>query len=189
MRMGSTVDRASYRNRGGLLQRLISAYKARRYFSARGDGIVVKHNAEFWLTENAVLEVGDNCTIQNYAFFQLTMPKPEVYIGANSVIGRHCMITAKNKIRIGDNVLMGAYVQVIDHNHGMAAGTLIRDQHAEIGEVVIGNDVWVGAGAKILSNVHIGDGAIIGSNAVVTSDIPPNSIAVGVPAKVIRQRD
>lgn len=186
--MTQSVDRASYRNRGGALQAAISAYKAWRYFSSRGGGIVVKHNAEFWLTPNAILEVGANCTIQNYAFFQLTMPKPEVYIGENTVIGRHCMITAKNLIRIGSNVLMGAYVQVIDHNHGMAAGTLIREQRAEIGEVVIGDDVWLGAGAKILANVHIGDGAIIGSNAVVTTDIPANSVAVGVPAKVIRQR-
>jgi acetyltransferase-like isoleucine patch superfamily enzyme len=99
------------------------------------------------------------------------------------------MITAKNLIRIGNNVLMGAYVQVIDHNHGMVAGVPIQAQAAEIGEVIIGNDVWIGAGAKILSNSHIGDGAIIGSNAVVTSDIPANAIAVGVPAKVIRYRN
>lgn len=186
--MRQIADRASYRNRGGLLQKLVSAYKTRRYFSSTGKGAVIKHNAEFWLTDNAVLEIGNNCTIQNYAFFQLTMPYPKVFIGDNSVIGRHCMITAKNLIRIGSNVLIGAYVQVIDHNHGMAAGTPIREQRAEIGEVVIGNDVWIGAGAKILANVHIGDGAIIGSNAVVTTDIPANSIAVGVPAKVIRQR-
>ena len=116
------TDRASYRNRGGLLQRLISAYKSKKYLTRAGNEVVIKHNAEFWLTDNAVLEVGDGCTIQNYAFFQLTKPNPKVYIGNNSVIGRHCMITAKNLIRIGDNVLMGAYVPVIDHNHGMRGG-------------------------------------------------------------------
>jgi acetyltransferase-like isoleucine patch superfamily enzyme len=186
--MNLAVDRASYRNRGGLAQKLVSAYKVRRYFSSWGPATVVKHNADFWLSRNAILEVGANCTILDYAFFQLTMPNPKVYIGDNSVIGRHCMITAKNLIRIGSNVLMGAYVQVIDHNHGTAAGVPIREQSAQIGEVIIGNDVWIGAGAKILANVHIGDGAIIGSNAVVTSDIPANAVAVGVPAKVIRQR-
>ena len=184
-----SIDRASYRNRGGLLQRLISAYKSKKYLTRAGNEVVIKHNAEFWLTDNAVLEVGDGCTIQNYAFFQLTKPNPKVYIGNNSVIGRHCMITAKNLIRIGDNVLMGAYVQVIDHNHGMKAGQTIRGQAAEIGEVVIGNDVWVGAGAKILNGCHIGDGAVIGTNAVVTGDIPPNAIAVGVPARVIKYRE
>lgn len=187
--MSGQPDRASYRNRGGLLQRLVSAYKTKRYLTKAGNGIVIKHNAEFWLTDNAVLEVGDGCTIQNFAFFQLTKPNPKVYIGNNTVIGRHCMITAKNLIRLGDNVLMGAYVQVIDTNHGVKAGQIIRDQNAEIGEVVIGNDVWIGAGAKILMNCHIGDGAIIGANAVVTGDIPPNAIAVGIPARVIKYRE
>ena len=172
-----------------MLQRLVSAFKVWKYLTKAGNGIVIKHNAEFWLTDDAVLEVGDGGTIQNYVFFQLTKPNPKVYIGNHTVIGRHCMITAKNLIRLGDNVLMGAYVQVIDHNHGFRAGQNIRDQKAEIGEVVIGNDVWIGAGAKVLMNCHIGDGAIIGSNAVVTGDIPPNAIAVGVPARVIKYRE
>lgn len=171
-----------------MLQRLVSAYKARKYLTKWGSGIVIKHNAEFWLTDNAVLEVGEGCTIQNYVFFQLTKPNPKVYIGKNTVIGRHCMITAKNSIRIGENVLMGAYVQVIDHNHGSKKGQTIRSQAAEIGEVVIGNDVWIGAGVKILNGCHIGDGVVIGSNAVVTGDIPPNAIAVGIPARVIKYR-
>jgi len=182
-------DRASYRNRGGLLQRLVSAYKAKRYLTKAGPGIVIKHNAEFWLTDNAVLEVDEGCTILNYAFFQLTKPSPKVYIGKNTVIGRHCMITAKNLIRLGDNVLIGAHVQIIDTNHGMKAGQIIREQKAEIGEVVIGNDVWIGAGAKILMNCHVGDGAIIGANTVVTGDIPSNAIAVGIPARVIKYRE
>jgi acetyltransferase-like isoleucine patch superfamily enzyme len=182
-------DRASYRNRGGLLQRLVSAYKTKRYLTKAGSGIVIKHNAEFWLTGNSVLEVGDDCTIQNYAFFQLTMPNPKVFIGNNTVIGRYSMITVKNLVRLGDNVLMGAYVQIIDHNHGSKAGQTIRSQVAEIGEVVIGNDVWIGAGTKILMNCHIGDGAIIGANAVVTGDIPTNAIAVGVPARIIKYRE
>ena len=188
MSTGNNEDLASYRNRGGGLQKLISVYKVWRYLTSSGPGVVIKHNAEFLLTDNAILKVGKNCTIQNYAFFQLTMPNPKVYIGDNSVIGRHCMITAKNMIVIGENVLMGAYVQVIDHNHRIAAGIPIREQAAEIGEVIIGNDVWIGAGVKILSNVHIGNGAVIGSNAVVTDDIPANAIAVGVPARVIRYR-
>lgn len=187
--MSNQLDRASYRNRGGLVQRMVSAYKARKYLTKAGSGLVIKSNVEFSLTDGAVLEIDDDCTIQNYAFFQLTKPHPKVYIGKNTVIGRHCMITAKNLIRLGDNVLMGAYVQIIDVNHGIEAGQIIRDQRADIGEVVIGNDVWIGAGAKVLMNSHIGDGAVIGANAVVTSDIPSNAIAVGIPARVVRYRE
>lgn len=101
------TDSASYRNRGGILQRLISTYKSKKYLTKAGRGLLIKSNAEFWLTDNAVLEVGEGCTIQNYAFFQLTKPNPKVYIGNNTVIGRHCMITAKNLISIGDNDLDG----------------------------------------------------------------------------------
>jgi len=98
------------------------------------------------------------------------------------------MITAKNLIKIGDDVLMGAYVQVIDHNHGFERAQVIREQNAVISEVIIGNDVWIGAGAKVLSGVHIADGAVIGSNAVVTKDVPPLAVVGGVPAQIIRYR-
>src|SRR3990172_7567678 len=100
-----SLDRASYRVRGNLLQRAVTAYKAVRYLTAAGRNNVIKHNVAFWITDGAVLEIGDNCTIQNYAFFQLTKPAPQVFIGDNTVIGRHAMITAKNLIRIGSNVL------------------------------------------------------------------------------------
>ena len=98
------------------------------------------------------------------------------------------MVTAKKLIRIGNDVLIGAYVQIIDHQHGFDAGSLIREQRALIEDVVIGNDVWVGAGAKILADVRVGDGAIIGANAVVTKDVPAYAIVGGVPAKVIGNR-
>jgi acetyltransferase-like isoleucine patch superfamily enzyme len=182
------LDKASYRSRGGIFQRAISAYKMARYFTVAGHSNLVKYNTEFWLTDGAILEIGSRCTIQNYAFFQLTKPAPKVYIGDDTVIGRHCMITAKNLIRIGNNVLMGAYVQVIDHNHGVAKDSIIREQQAKIEQVIIGDDVWIGAGAKILSGITVGQGAIIGANAVVTSDIPPYAIVGGVPARVIKYR-
>ncbi|CAK8719164.1 Acyltransferase [Candidatus Electrothrix gigas] len=182
-------DKASYRNRGGILQKLISLYKIRRYTTTAAEGIVVKYNAEFHVTDGAILKVGKNCTIQNYAFFQLTKPSPKVYIGNNSVIGRHAMITSKNLIRIGNDVLIGAYVQLIDHSHGIQRKEIIREQRAEIGEISIGDDVWIDAGAKILMNSHIGHGAVIGANSVVRSNIPPFAVAVGSPARMIRLRE
>ena len=183
------ADKASYRSRGGVIQRAISAYKIFRYFTFSGKQNLVKYNAEFYLTDGAVLEIGSRCTIQNYAFFQLTKPNPKVYIGDDTVIGRHCMITAKNLIRIGSNVLMGANVQVIDHNHGIAKDSIIRTQRATIEHVIIEDDVWIGAGAKILSGITIGKGAVIGTNAVVTADVEPYAIVGGVPARLIRYRE
>jgi len=181
------IDKASYRNRGGILQRIISFFKLRR--CKAGHGVLVRLTADITLTDGAILEFGDNCSVLSYAFFQLTKPSPKVYIGNNTVIGRHSMITCKNLIRIGSNVLMGSYVQVIDHNHGIARDRPIVEQRADIGEVIIGDDVWIGAGVKILNNVHIGRGAVIGSNAVVTSDVPEFAIVGGVPARLIGYRE
>lgn len=183
------VDKASYRNRGGVIQRAISAYKRLRYFTKAGENLVVKRSAEFRVVDHAVLEVGNNVTIQDYAFFQLTMPEPKVYIGNNTVIGRRNIITAKNLIRIGNDVLIGSDVQIIDHSHGIKRDTPIRLQKAEIGSVEIGDDVWIGVGAKILHNVKIGKGAVIGANSVVLSDIPEYAIAVGSPARVVKYRE
>lgn len=56
------------------------------------------------------------------------------------------------------------------------------------GNITIGNDVWIGSEAKILSGVNIGDGAIIGANSIVTKDVPPYAIAAGNPAKIVRYR-
>ncbi|WP_205836992.1 DapH/DapD/GlmU-related protein [Neorhizobium sp. T25_27] len=183
------VDRASYRNRGGLFQKIVSFYKEKRYLSKCGTDFVCKPSAEFRLVDHAVLEVGDGVTIQDYCFFQLTMPHPHVVIGSNTVIGRRNIITAKNRIEIGKNVLIGSDVQIIDHSHGIARNRLIREQQAEIGQVVIGDDAWIGAGAKILMNSRVGKGAVIGANAVVRGEIPDYAIAVGVPAKVVKYRE
>ena len=64
----------------------------------------------------------------------------------------------------------------------------VRDAWDNKGDIVIGNDVWIGYEAVIMAGVHIGDGAIIGTRAVVTKDVPPYTIVGGVPAKIIRKR-
>lgn len=64
----------------------------------------------------------------------------------------------------------------------------VKDKLPLKGDTVIGNDVWIGQNATIMPGVHIGNGAIVGTNSTVASDIPPYSIAVGNPARVIRKR-
>lgn len=98
------------------------------------------------------------------------------------------MITIKDELQIGDYTIIGGYVQIIDHNHSCRKNELIKEQKAEIKPIRIGRDVWIGSGAKILCGVTIGDGAVIGANAVVNKDIPAYAVAAGVPAKVVRYR-
>ena len=85
-------DKASYRNKGGLIQQFITFYKIKRYGIISGKDNVIKYNSEFHLTDCAHIEIGNNVVIQDYAFLQLTMPKPKLIIGNDVVIGRHCQL-------------------------------------------------------------------------------------------------
>lgn len=110
-------------------------------------------------------------------------------IGYNVFINRNAYITARANITIGDNVLIGPGVII---NSGMHRykdkNKLIRDQGHEIKPIIIGNDVWIGANAVIMPGVFIGDGSVIGAGAIVTRSIPSYSVAVGIPARIIKER-
>ena len=114
---------------------------------------------------------------------------PRIEIGNNVNIGSDVHITAINYIRIGDNTLLGKKITITDNSHGQAAleelseSPISRKLYSK-GPVVIGRNVWIGDKATILPDVTIGDGAIIGANAVVTKDVPENCVATGNPAVI-----
>lgn len=117
--------------------------------------------------------------------------KPELIIGDNCSIGEYNQITACNKIVIGDGLLTGRYVYIGDNSHGgMTIEELQIPPSARAlvskGEIIIGNNVWIGDKVTILANVKVGDGAIIGANSVVTHDVPAYSVVAGVPAKIVK---
>lgn len=113
----------------------------------------------------------------------------KISIGSHVEIGINSVIYASQEVEIGDNVLIAAHCYIIDSNHGIAKEKLIREQTSIVkGRVCIEDDVWLGAGVKVLSGVHIGRGAVIGAQAVVNCDIPEYAIAVGCPARVIGYR-
>ena len=112
-----------------------------------------------------------------------------ISMGYNVFINRNVYITARERITIGDNVLIGPGVVI---NSGMHKyndkDKLIRDQGHILKPIIIGDDVWIGANTVIMPGVSIGKGSIIGAGAIVKDSIPPYSVAVGVPAKVIKKR-
>lgn len=119
---------------------------------------------------------------------------PQIVIGNDCHFGKNNHITCCNKVIIGNGLLTGMFVLISDNSHGgISAEELsippLDRQLVSKGEVVIGNNVWIGDKVAILSGVHIGDGAIIGANSVVTKDIPANSVVGGIPAKVLRILD
>jgi galactoside O-acetyltransferase len=120
-----------------------------------------------------------------------------VKLKGNIIIGKRCnfndnvMIssTGNGKIILGDNVIIGPNVVMRNANHGITLLSIpIRDQKKQIIDILIHDDVWIGANVVVLPGAVINKGAVIGAGAVVRGEIPENSIAVGVPAKVKKLR-
>jgi acetyltransferase-like isoleucine patch superfamily enzyme len=113
-----------------------------------------------------------------------------VEIGAKTVMGQECTISAYRRVRIGEQCVIADRAMFIDFDHGVVeVERPIRQQGIYMKETIVGSNVWIGYGACILRGVRVGDNAIIGTSAVVTKDVPANAVVGGVPAKVIRMRD
>jgi acetyltransferase-like isoleucine patch superfamily enzyme len=113
-----------------------------------------------------------------------------VSIGAKTVLGQECTISAYQHVSIGRECVIADRVMLIDFDHGVVeVDRPIRLQGIYKRDVHVGNNVWVGYGACVLRGVTIGDNAIVGTSSVVTHDVPANAIVAGVPARVIRMRD
>ena len=114
---------------------------------------------------------------------------PKLTVGAGTYIGRFCTFACIDHICIGDDVLISDRVFIGDAVHGFILTNIpIKNQEqSSSGPVTIGDGTWIGIGASILPNVKVGKNCVIGANSVVTKDVPDFCVAVGNPAKVIRQ--
>jgi acetyltransferase-like isoleucine patch superfamily enzyme len=113
-----------------------------------------------------------------------------VEIGAKTVMGQECTISAYRRVRIGEECVIADRAMFIDFDHGVVeVERPIRQQGIYMREVEVGSNVWIGYGACILRGVRVGDNAIVGTNSVVTRDVPANAVVAGIPARVIRMRE
>lgn len=137
------------------------------------------------------VKIGKNCNIEHNVYFKHDgpyTPGRSIIIGDHVFIGSFCEFNIRKKITVGDNTLIASGCRFIDHDHGLDAARLIRIQEGLEQEIIIGEDVWIGANAVVLKGVNIGDGAVVAAGSVVTKSIPPYEIWGGVPAKKIRNR-
>ena len=112
----------------------------------------------------------------------------KLHIGKNVKIGDNVIIYSNNSVYIGDNCIIAANSYIIDCDHGVARNELIMNQPLENGEVYIGKDCWLGENVTVIKDAHISDGCVIGAKALVRNTIAPYMIAVGIPAKEIKER-
>jgi acetyltransferase-like isoleucine patch superfamily enzyme len=111
-------------------------------------------------------------------------------IGADTHIQPRCQFTAYvGSIEIGSGVQIAPNCSFYPYNHSFAPGELIKNQPLKTkGGIVLEDDVWLGVGVIVLDGVRIGKGAAAGAGSVVTQDIPEETIAVGIPARVVKRR-
>jgi acetyltransferase-like isoleucine patch superfamily enzyme len=113
-----------------------------------------------------------------------------VEIGPKTVMGQECTISAYRRVRIGEQCVIADRAMFIDFDHGVVeVERPIRVQGIYKRDVVVGSNVWIGYGACILRGVRVGDNSIVGTNSVVTRDVPANAIVAGIPARIIRMRE
>ncbi len=113
-----------------------------------------------------------------------------VEIGAKTVLGQECTISAYRRVRIGEQCVIADRAMFIDFDHGVVeVERSIREQGIYMREVEVGSNVWIGYGACVLRGVRVGDNSIVGTNSVVTKDVPANAVVAGVPARIVRMRD
>ncbi|HBE78174.1 MAG TPA: maltose O-acetyltransferase [Firmicutes bacterium] len=107
-----------------------------------------------------------------------------ILVGENFFANFNCIIIDGAKVTIGDNVMFGPNVRLFTGGHPLHHE---RREFCCSFPITIGNNVWIGGGAIVNSNITIGDNTVIGSGSVVTKNIPPNVIAAGNPCQVIRE--
>ena len=137
--------------------------------------------------EQGKIEIGAGCRLDHNVRL-VAANTAKLTIRPNTRIGIGTIINCGTDVTIGKKVLVSGYCYVQSSSHGLAPGTPIMDQPHTYAPITIGDGAWLGSHVTVLPGVTIGEGAVIGSHAVVTKDVPANSVAIGVPAHVIRER-
>lgn len=144
-----------------------------------GDGVKILRDARFdMMAPNSLLRIGNKVCIDRGVDIRATVSDCLIDIGEDSYIGPYVCIAGPGHIKIGKNCLIASHTSIYANNH--------RENELSREGIVIQDKCWIGSGVRILDGVTIGKGSVIGAGAVVNKDIPPFSVAVGVPAKVIK---
>jgi len=142
------------------------------------------------------LEIGRHATLRmgRWAWIghgsKIRVHEGEVSIGAKTVLGQDCTISAYQHVSIGRECIIADRVMLIDFDHGVTeVERPVRLQGIYKRDVSVGHNVWMGFGSCVLRGVRIGDNSIVGTSSVCTRDVPANAVVGGVPARLIRMRE
>jgi acetyltransferase-like isoleucine patch superfamily enzyme len=185
-------------SRNGMLNRkygrLLGRYLRRRFFTAAGRRW--RTNGLIFFGRGLELEIAARGRVDFGRFVwigdktKIRCHEGRVEIGDKTVMGQECTISAYQHVRIGQQCVIADRAMFIDFDHGVVeVERPIRQQGIYKRDVIVGSNVWIGYGACVLRGVSVGDNAIVGTNSVVTKDVPANAVVAGIPARIIRMRE
>ncbi len=167
-------------------------------FCEFGKGVSITHSCEILRSIAAEIAISDNVYLAPDVWLNVVPgpsgPEPKIVLGKRCGIGRRSMISAKNQIVLGEDVLFAPAVLIMDHNHEFSdvSQPITVQGVTPGGKIRIEKNCWLGYGAVVLcgsGQVTIGRNSVIGANCVVTRSVPPYSIMAGNPAKLIKMYD
>jgi len=113
----------------------------------------------------------------------------DIVLGDHSNLGFHCEIFSGSSVKVGRDGLFAAYAYLVGGSHDWERADIpVLEQARSSKGITLGDDVWLGTGAKVLDGVSIGSRVVVGANAVVNENLPDGVVAAGIPAKVLRSR-
>lgn len=150
-----------------------------------GRNVVIEEFAKLHCQKGGQIEIGDGSYIGEYAIIHTGKKGGSIKIGQGSGVQSFSIIYGHGGCLIGDNVRIAAHCVIIPANHQFAnTSEPIRSQGLSQKGITIEDDVWLGAGVKVMDGVTIGRQTVVGAGAVVTRALPPGSVATGVPARI-----
>ena len=181
---GSIVGTLARVSRFGI-ERRVRGFFGSCYFSGTG----LKIDRGLQIEGHNALILGNDVTLFGGSHYVAHRSNP-LTVGSRTHIGRNSVLAGLGGISIGENCAISSGVKIysITQNVDSDPSGLIIDNGVIKKQVIIGNDVWIGAGAIVLPGVTIHDHAVVGAGAVVTKDVEPWMVVVGTPAKPIRDR-
>ena len=156
------------------------------FYHQRGKGVCIRRSVRMDVVPFNKLSIGDRTIVEDFS--TLNNGVGDVSIGANTLIGLSNTIIGP--VFIGDRVILAQNVVVSGLNHGYTEiSTAIRDQPVTTAPIRIEEECWLGANVVVTAGVTIGKHSVVAAGSVVTKNIPPYSVAVGNPARIIKQYD
>ncbi len=147
--------------------------------------VTVERQVRLSVTDGGSATLDTGVSVDRFA--AIIVKHGRLEIGARSYVGIGSVICARDQITIGADCLIAEYVSIRDQDHRFGEGLIFAQSGFTTAPITIGNNVWIGAKTTVTKGVSIGDNVVIGANSVVTRDIPANSVAAGIPARVIRK--